>query len=263
MLRHKNSIDLFWNLRKNSREDLRAKGIFTMEQFLALSLEDIAKIKGIKSTAHRYKAQAEAYVNRCPVRYGEMPSLLKNDCIMFDLETDVSGERDFHTWCMGWSDAEGKTKIAIVNPHGSETRHAMDEKTEILMARSPEAVWWLFHDDVCSVDAPILHWTGYDVGAMKRTAPQAVQDALLPRMHDLCDSFVKSVQLPISSYSIKEVARYYGFDWQEHDNWQQAFWDYRSWLRTGNPRLLEQASRYQRDDVLSMLVVWKNMLDME
>jgi predicted RecB family nuclease len=261
MLKNKNSIELLWNLRKNSRQDLYSRGIFTLEQFASLSLEEISTIKGIKSTATRYKAQAEAYVNQCPVCYGEMPAPLRQKGFMFDLETDVSGKTDFHSWCMGWSDTAGHTKIAILNPREGKQTYELDEKTEIIIARSPEAVWWLFYEDVVQFDTPIFHWTGYDLSTMKQTAPQEVQDALVPRMHDLADSFIRSFQLPIRSYSIKEVARYFGFEWQAYDSWQQAFWDYQSWMRTGNQKYLEQACSYQRDDVLSMLIVWRWMME--
>lgn len=250
------SVELLWNLRKNSREDLRAKGIRTMEEFASLSLEEIMKIKGIKSSATRYKAQAEAYLNQAPVHYGEMSPLLRQQGIMFDLETDIHPEAGFYSWCMGWSDCEGNSKIAIVNGQKAQEIHSLDRKTEIHVVASPEAAWWCFYEDVCEQDCPIFHWTGYDASTMKQTAPERVRETLLPRMHDLAASFIKSVQLPIQSYSIKEVARYFGFDWQDYDNWQQALWDYKSWLRTGDKRYLEKASRYQRDDVLSMLTVW-------
>ena len=255
MLR-KNSVELLWNLRKNSRQDLREKGIFTMEQFLELSLEEMCKIKGIKKTANRYKAQAEAYVNQCPVQYDEIPPVLRQKGIMFDLETEIHPEAGFYSWCMGWSDCEGNSKIAIVNGQKAQEIHSLDRKTEIYVVASPEAAWWCFYEDVAPLEQPIFHWTGYDAGVMRQTAPETVRETLLPRMHDLAGSFIKSVQLPIQSYSIKEVARYFGFDWQEYDNWQQALWDYKSWMRTGDKRYLEKASRYQRDDVLSMLTVW-------
>jgi predicted RecB family nuclease len=250
------SIELLWNLRKNSRQDLREKGIFTIEQFNALSLEEIAKIKGIKSTASRFKAQAEAYVRKTPVQYGEVHPVMRQKAILFDLETDIHPEAGFHSWCMGWCDCEGNSKIAVVNGQKAKELYSLDRKTEIHIVASPEDAWWCFYHDIVEMDAPIFHWTGYDAGVMRQTAPERVREALLPRMHDFADSFIKAFQLPIKSYSIKEVARYFGFEWQEYDNWQQALWDYRSWLRTGNPRYLMQACGYQRDDVLSMLTVW-------
>ena len=139
MLKKETSVEQLWNLRKNIRQDLQAKGILTMEQFASLSLEEITKIKGIKSTATRYKAQAEAYVKDCPVYYGEMSPTLKQKGILFDLETDASPETGFHSWCMGWSDTDGNGKIAIVNARQAGKSYWLDEKTEIHIVRSPAA----------------------------------------------------------------------------------------------------------------------------
>jgi predicted RecB family nuclease len=259
-LKNKNRIELLHNLRKNSRQALKEKGIFTLEQLVTLSVEELGEIKGIKTTAVKYKAQAQAYINKTPVQYAEISPRASEKGIMFDLETDTNWEiRYFHSWCMGWSNTEGDTNIIIVNSQHDKQNYILDGKTEIHIVQTPEAAWSLLYEQIKESDTPIFHWTKYDATTLKKTAPKQVQEALLPRMHDLADSFTKSVQLPIRSYSIKEVARYFGFKWQRYENWQRALWDYTLWKNTGDYQYLERAASYQRDDVLSMLVVWQWM----
>jgi predicted RecB family nuclease len=259
-LKKDHKIESLWKMEKVTRQELKARGIFTLEQFVTLSIDEIRELSGVNRTAFRYKAHAEAWINDAPVRYAGLPSHLLNGGIMFDLETNVR-ERNLPVWSIGWSNNQERVKIVIVNPEHDTPNYVLDERTDISIVKSPEAAWWFFYDSIKDSDTPIYHWWWYENSTIKRDAPKEIQEALLPRMHDLGQIFIKSVQLPVRHYSMKDVASHFEFQWEVHQSWEQAFWDYGEWKATSSYEALKRAASYQRDDVLSMLTVWRWMVE--
>jgi predicted RecB family nuclease len=253
-------IELLWNMDSATRKDLKERGIFTLKQFFTLSLEEMRELRGVQKTASRHKAHAEAWLTNKPVRYAEFSSSFPISGIMFDLETNV-GERSLPVWSIGWTDNHGLVQIAIVNSEHETSNYKLDESTDINIVKSPEAAWWCFYDSVKDSDLLIYHWWWYENRTMKNGAPKEIQEALLPRLRDLGQIFIKSVQLPIRHYTMKDVAQYFKFQWEIHESWERAFWDYGSWKASGNYELLARAASYQRDDVLALLKVWQWMIE--
>ncbi|MEK7767823.1 MAG: TM0106 family RecB-like putative nuclease, partial [bacterium] len=77
---------------------------------------------------------------------------------------------------------------------------------------------------------------------------------------DQCAWVKEHFVLPVRSYSIKEEAPVFGFHWQDADagGTNCEAW-YGEWLRTGEPGLREKILRYNRDDVLAMEVIDKEL----
>ena len=255
-LKQQRSIQLLHSIRRDSVKSLEASGIHTVDQFATLTLEEVRKIKGIKSTAERYLAQAQAYVQDAPQWYQVMPSLLHKGGTMFDLETIVEGDNIGTAWSLGWSDTDGQAHIAVVNDAHQPASLALADKLMVHVVRHADNAWYTLLDSIGHLDTPIYHWTGFDAGVMANTAPKQVQQALLPRMHDLYKTFTDTVQLPVRSYSIKVVAAYFGFQWQGYAQWDAAYNDYKLWCLQWDAAALHRACAYQRDDVLALVRVW-------
>jgi predicted RecB family nuclease len=259
-LKKQRSIQLLHSIRRDAVKSLAANGIHTVDQFALLSLEEIRKFKGIKSTAERYLAQARAYVNDEPQWYQPMPDILQQGGTMFDLET-VMDREDFGTaWSLGWCDTYGTSQIAIVNAGHKPIAIPLTDSLMVHVVRHADDAWYTLLDSIGHLDTPIYHWTGFDAGVMANTAPTAVKQALLPRMHDLYKTFTDTVQLPVRSYSIKVVAAYFGFQWQGYAAWDAAYNDYKLWKFVGDEAALQRACTYQRDDVLALVKVWQWMV---
>lgn len=61
---------------------------------------------------------------------------------------------------------------------------------------------------------------------------------------------------PVRSYSIKEVAPCCGFHWSQDDvDGRGAQLLYRDWLNSGDDRIIERVQQYNREDVLAMAAV--------
>ncbi|MBA3875219.1 MAG: ribonuclease H-like domain-containing protein, partial [Anaerolineae bacterium] len=254
-------LSLLPRLNAQARKHLERGGITSLQQLAALSIEELQRFKGIKKTAASHRANALAFVEDRPVWVNAMPDVLHRGGWMFDLETAALPGGDGLPWSLGWSDEAGNSQIAIVAPDYPRARVMLPPIGELIIVRDKDEAWEAFHESVGVDDKPIYHWSGFDAGVMRATAPDAVKNALLGRMHDLHSTFVNTVRLPLRSYSIKKVAAYFGFSWKGYAEWWAAETDYRKWLISGEVQHITHACEYQRDDVLALAVVWKWLIE--
>ncbi len=254
-------LSLLPRLNSQTRRNLERGGITSLQQLAALSIEELQRFKGIKKTAASHRANARAFVEDRPVWVDQMPDILHQGGWMFDLETAALPGGDGSPWSLGWCDEEGKSQIAIVAPTQQHQRVTLNPIGELITVRDYDEAWHVFHESVGVDEKPIYHWSGFDAGVMRATAPTPVKNALLGRMHDLHSTFVNTVRLPVRSYSIKKVAAYFGFSWSGYEEWWAAETDYRKWLISGEVQHITQACQYQRDDVLALAVVWKWLIE--
>jgi len=137
-------------------------------------------------------------------------------------------------------------------------QHTRTETFYPLLAEQPtaeESIWQQFLELVWLYpDAPIFHFSNYEVESIKRLAklyhtPSVLIKPLLPRLVDVHKQVMNTVTLPVESYSLKNLARWLGFEWQDaHITGSQCVCLYSQWLETGNRSLLETIRRYNEDD---------------
>jgi len=251
-------ISLLAGLRRDTREHLLAAGITTLEQIVALQPEELARFRGINRTAYRLHAHARAWVEQQPIWYNPLPEHCRQAGFMFDLETDPwTGI----PWSLSWSWTTGTVHIALVAPDYQPcTLHLRDGQSVTVVPHWEDA-WRVFAGAVADTPCPVYHWSGFDAGVMRRTAPPEVRQRLDGCMVDLLQAFNHTVRLPVSSSSLKTVAGYLDFRWSAYDSWEQAYHDYQRWLRQQDDYGLAQACTYQRDDVLALGLVWQWLVD--
>ncbi len=242
-------------LSQQTWEHLRREGITTLEQFLALESADLLRFKGIgKAKARELNAYARALHNRQPVILNPLPALLRQAGLMFDLETRLD---DGAPWCFGWREPDGQTRIAIVDRFYEGTDLLREEQYHVFRVETVDEGWRLVAQAAERWDAPVYHWTGYEVGVLKQSAPPYVIASLAPRLHDLHRSFKQTAVLPLKGTSIKKVAAYFGFRWPPGTDAFTCWYDYQAWLLEGNKDRLARACAYNRADVEAMQVVWE------
>lgn len=254
-------LGLLPRLSRQARSGLERHGITSLNQLASLSVEELQRIKGIKATAVTHRASAIAYVENRPVWVKPLPDVLHGGGWMFDLETAALPGGDGMPWSLGWCDEAGNSQIAVVAPEQPRQTFTLPSMGLLTVVADKDEAWEVFYEAMCADDKPIYHWSGFDAGVMKATAPARVKAALLGRMHDLHHTFVNTVRLPLRSYSIKKVAPYFGFNWSGHAEWWAAETDYRRWLATGDTQFIAQACGYQRDDVLALAIIWRWLVE--
>jgi uncharacterized protein len=137
-------------------------------------------------------------------------------------------------------------------------RAANTEEFYAFLAEQPEAegrIWQQFVDFMALYpDAPIFHYSEYEVDTIKRLArlyktPPTITRAILSRLVDLHEWVTQSVILPVESYSLKALANWIGFYWREtQGSGDQSVCWYDQWLHTQDRVLLELILSYNEDD---------------
>lgn len=244
-------LHLISGLSRQAREHLYANGITSLRQIADMQPDDLRQFKGIKSTAAAIHACARAYVEERPVWFETLSRDCLHEGIMFDIETDPFNGR---TWSWGWCDADGAAHNIVVAHRDGRVR--LPDEREIITVRDTDEGWRTFA--ALTPDAPrIYHWTGFDAGVMRAQAPDEARDLLDARMVDLHHHYKRCVRFPVYGASLKVVARYLDFEWDEYDAWDAAYRDYRQWLLDDDVYALTRAANYQRADVVALAVVWR------
>ncbi len=248
-------LGLLSGLRADTQTALRSAGISDLREIAAMHPDDLRRFKGIKSTADAHHAHARAWVAGAPVWYGDLMSQCLQGGWFFDIETDP---RAGTVWSIGWSAMDGNGSIALVAPHISRPHSLrLPDGHHITLVPDSATAWEVFAAGVAANALPIFHWTGFDAGVMRHSAPEAVRDALDDRLHDLHAAFNRAVKFPVKGSSLKVVAAYLGFAWSVYEAWDAAFNDYNLWLARQDETALARACAYQRDDVDALRVVWR------
>jgi predicted RecB family nuclease len=253
---HHDSIDRLYGVSWKTREQMRQAGIVTLRHVAAATPEALQRVKGIGPiTAPAIRANAQAWLENRPVWYNPLPEMCHRGGMMFDLETCERAGRII-PWCMGWCDEQGNAGIALVAPVQEPEPLLLPGGQVITLVPDSDSAWETFAEAMPG-GCPIYHWTGYDAGILRGTAPRAVRAQLEPRFHDLHATFKRAVSLPLGSTSIKAVASYLGFAWTGYTDWFAAYLDYRYWLDENNLEAITRACTYQRADVQSLAWVWR------
>ena len=232
-------ISLVYGLDRRHAANLMAQGVRTCEQLAGIRAEVIEESIGCgASRAEDLHGQARAMSAKRALwrRHPYLPRASSE--IFFDIEGDpdhdalylfgvlVRSRRDevYRSFLAEKPAQEGKAFVACLE----------------FMERFP--------------DAPIYHYHHYERSALERLVDQhgvsrERVDAILPRLVDLNALIHECCYLPVSSYSLKVVARYLGFEWSQEDSSavQSVVW-FSSWLKSGDRSFLNRAIQYNADD---------------
>jgi predicted RecB family nuclease len=247
-------LDGLNSLHRATRAHFLQLGIHSVEQVAALTVEELCAFKHIgKVTAPAIRAQACAYVENRPIIFGPLPGMCADPVWFFDIETNPDTGR---VWSIGWGRTLDDMQVVVLDEdrfHVEKLR--LPDGRAVILAPDGDAAWRVFADGVSGDDQPVLHWTGFDAGVMRSTAPEDVIERLNPRLFDLHGAFKRGVQIPARGTSLKTVAAYFGFQWAAYTDWFMAWSDYLEWRATSEAGYLARACSYQLDDVRAMIVV--------
>lgn len=169
--------------------------------------------------------------------------------IWFDIEADPMSDR---VYLHGFMEADGgRAETARFRPFFADCTPPAEE------ARLFGAAWEYLAAAVADGSA-VFHYSPYERTAYKRLAAKYPQvcsvaevEALFaqPNVIDLYEIVRTSVEFPLHNYSIKTIARYFGFDWRDQNPSGAASIEwYRRWLETGDNAIRDRLLRYNEDD---------------
>ncbi|HUO75748.1 MAG TPA: TM0106 family RecB-like putative nuclease, partial [Candidatus Paceibacterota bacterium] len=134
-----------------------------------------------------------------------------------------------------------------------------------VIAEKPEEegdAWRKFLDRLATwEDFAIYHYAAYERAVfdklmLRHGAPEALAQKFHANAVDLHQKTVDAVVLPLYFYTLKDVAKFIGFQWRDPEagGAESVAW-YDAWLTTGDRASLDRTIRYNEDDVRATLVL--------
>lgn len=248
-----NHLSLVPGITPKRYEILKKKGISTLESLTLTSVEDMNMLMELR-TFIKLKNQATSILENTPIFTSDLIPAFPNSPIelYFDIEAESEKNIDY---LLG---------VLLIDKNKNEQKYytflAKDLSEE-------KKMWQDFLKFINTyVNAPIFHYSFYEVETMKRLAklytPEQEIDSLLTRFIDLHELVLNSVILPIENYSLKSIANWLNFYWRnpytgnklkngEKISGDQCVVWYDQWLKTGDCSYLKYILDYNEDDCLA------------
>jgi predicted RecB family nuclease len=237
-------VSLLPGVRRQVWIGLHERGLGTLRALAGATREQLITIKGVgDKTAARLINQARA-VTSGEVLLLEAPKFPEARTeIFFDVE---SAPLEGSYYLMGTLVRRGRK---------ATFEHELAEKPE-----DEETMWKGFLRRVSRTDGPIYHYGYYErtvLGALnERYGPDDRVAGLQERMIDLSKALDRCVVLPLTRYSLKDVAGWLGFRWSGATaSAGDSVVEYITWLETGQRRHLDNILQYNEDDCKATLKV--------
>jgi uncharacterized protein len=233
-------ISLIYNLSRSKEEVLVNFGVDTINKAADMNIDELSKVKGLGITSlTKWKNQAKSLQQKKIIKINnyEFPSAKP---IYFDIEADT--ELDV-VYLFGIIE-DGK----YINFFADKLK---DEKRIWIEFLS------YFKD---KEDFKIYHYGNYEKIVLKKLfekykGDKKIYEKIMNNLTDLHKILLQTRVLPIYSYSIKEVAPYFGFKWSEEEigGGLAMLW-YSRYLK-GDNEFKNKILQYNKEDCEAMILV--------
>lgn len=234
-------VSLLYGLGRSVRERLHAIGVYTLDDLRAADKETLLSVKGVGAgTYNKWVQHLRAFEQGEPVKLEE-PRL-------------PEAEREI------FFDIEGDTELGVDYLYGL----LEDGEFTAFWADGPDdeqRMWERFLAYVDALDdAAIYYYAPYEKQSIRRMrkrygCPDELYEKLQSMLVDLFPVVKRCFALPLTSYSIKPVASYLGFEWRAQDaGGANSMQWYRSYL-DGQQELKQKILDYNEDDVRATQVL--------
>jgi len=233
-------------LRRAVWEGLHARGLGTLGAVAESSRDALLGIKGVgEKTADFLIRQAQAQHQGQPIRFARPDIFPADPANFFDIESLPS---DGLYYLMG---------TAVV-----ENRQVRFEYDIARSAEQEPEMWQSFLARIEALDGPVYHYGNFEKTSIKRLMERYGDDPrgqrLLDRLVDLEKCLKESVVLPLKGYSLKDVAPFLGFEWSGSTQTADgSIVEYLHWLEDGEHSHLDNILRYNEDDCLATVEVYR------
>lgn len=219
--------------RKAVIAELAGRGVRTLEQLAAMSVEDLQSISGIgEKTAPRIRASAQAYLEDKPVWFGSIPKAIRKQGAILDVRVDPD---TLPEWPWGFclsSPVQEKHYVIDMPEMPVPTRLHLPDGRMVGLVPHIYYAWAHVRDLAFEYKWTIYYWGKSILKHLNETAPPEVQKDLKPCMVDLHKIFVDAVALPTKSTGLVDTATYLGYTgWTSEDKPYIAHIGYLHWRR--------------------------------
>jgi uncharacterized protein len=213
----------------------------TSIEALATATVDSLSVPGLgRQVGQELIRQAQATLHQKPL-WIEEPDLISHPTeLYFDIEADPNRDIIFLFGILVVDAIQQTSKYYSLLAENAEEEADTWQKFLQLMMEYP--------------DSPIYHFHKFEVDTCEKLGQQygtqrRVLKSLLNRFIDLHHLVTTTVVLPIESYSLKNIARWMGFQWQnkEASGAQSIYW-YSQWIQSQDRSYLEAILQYNEDD---------------
>ena len=253
-------VSLVHRLSQNDQRRLYELGIHTVKDLATAKLDDLAaQLEDWQfDQILRFHNQANVLLTNEPMilKQPEFPTV-KNE-IYFDIESDPTEEIDYLLGVLVKSKSKTAYQAFLAKDKSDEKR-IWEEFLNFLegLPASPTG----------GDDFVIYHYSYYERQVFERFSKAygispALDEKFKNHAVDLLKITTESVVLPLYFYSLKDVAKYLGFQWQSPDagGAESVVWynEYLTRLRQGSgeaSKILDKILKYNEDDVRATLFV--------
>jgi len=249
-----NDVSLIFKISQADQRRLYDIGIRTVGNLAEADVNDLqTKLEDWSfDKIVRFNNQAKVLISQEPLvlRKSNFPKVKYE--IYFDIESDPT--RDIH-YLLG-------VLVKDTASGSAEYKYFFAKNKE-----EEPMIWKNFLDFLAELDDFVIYHYAYlekqvfDIFSLKYGASSTLISKFKENTIDLYDQTVDSVILPLYFYSLKDVAGYTGYKWDDPEagGAESVVW-YNEWLETKNDSILKRILKYNEDDVRATLAI-KEWLD--
>jgi uncharacterized protein len=236
-------ISLVYGLTQAQKRLLVPQGITSIRDVAGMDVKELSRTKGLgEAGLIRLKRQAKVLESGKP-RWIGAPDLPGHRLeVYFDMESDPYSETEYLFGLMLVEGRKRRFRYFIARGPGEE--------------KKAFAEFMGFMKDLLGTgkEFSIYHYHHYEPKHLEKLAGKYGGVRLLKdmqdRMVDLLPVIKANVVLPLTSYSLKHVARFLGFEWTGEDASaaQSVVW-YNNFLADGDQKWLDLIVEYNQDDL--------------
>jgi len=247
-------VSLVYKLTQGDQRRLYEVGIHTVKDLAEADLEDLrSKFEDWSyDKIVRFHNQANVLLTREPIILKKPTFPVVANEIYFDIESDPTEGIDYLLGALVRT-ADGKTAYQYF----------------LAQDRADEAANWRRWLDWLETleDFVIYHYSYYEREVFRRLADKygialALESKFKNNTLDLHQVAIETAVLPLYFYSLKDIAKFIGFQWEAEDagGAESVVW-YNDWLKTrhggqaGDRKIMDKILKYNEDDVRATLFV--------
>jgi len=231
------SLTFIQGIKGKTLEKLNSMGITSLRDIISM-YEKLKKEFG-EEKAQRLYYHANSIIENKPVLFKKVDKL--SDGIYLDIESYTPFDFDYLFGVL-----ENGRYIPFLATDPSKERYTFENIVKYLEKRQQ----------------PIYHFHNYEIMRFKKLSKKYgvnLSKELLSRFVDVYKIYAGHVALPIPSYSLKSIARFFGFNWRTDINGLSVINYYREYLATNNKSILKEILKYNEDDVRATEFIVKKL----